>query len=446
MPTILCVDDEPIALEFLQRTLKEFSLLLASDGEQALQILRTQAIDLIITDQRMPKMTGVELLQICLKEFPAIPRLLITAYGDLPEIVKARADKLVQSVIPKPALPANIRRAVVLALDLPLPANEEIVSVQHQAENSELHLEQTIRLLARQEKVIFRPPPKGNQEPRLELVLEENAELDTLRLTLNKLWGQPWVEPQKKLDPERKKHPVVMALSGIWKKQELWVYEQGQNSYYLAFLPWKKEKKVTAVLGWLGPTLKNARNQELNRLHGEAMVEISGFVLPEMNTSEFNAPEGLVSFEYDWVITKNYVGPDRRKNPTPFFSRFIFWGKRQRVPRSLAQRTISFADRISPLGRWLIFSYILLSMIDTVLTYIFVAKGPLSELNPVMRTFLGISPTFFALAKNAMSLTAIALVVRFEFVKIGWVALWLNVLMYALLDLYWVWVIATLMF
>jgi CheY-like chemotaxis protein len=110
--TILIVDDEPIALDFLKRVLRGYDLLTAADGAQALRILKSNEVDVLITDYRMPGITGLTVLAACRAGSPRTRRLLMTAYSDLPEIAHARAEALFEQLITKPGNPAIIRRIV----------------------------------------------------------------------------------------------------------------------------------------------------------------------------------------------------------------------------------------------------------------------------------------------------------------------------------------------
>lgn len=62
-PRILCVDDEPMILDFLEKILasKGYEVSKAQNGEEALDSVRTERIDLVISDVKMPKMDGFEL-------------------------------------------------------------------------------------------------------------------------------------------------------------------------------------------------------------------------------------------------------------------------------------------------------------------------------------------------------------------------------------------------
>src|SRR4051794_6448169 len=88
--TLLVVDDEPYILPTLKALLmNEFDVFTASGADQAQQILQTQRIDVLLTDQRMPRRTGVELLGWAKEHSPRTIRLLMTGYSELEDAVEA---------------------------------------------------------------------------------------------------------------------------------------------------------------------------------------------------------------------------------------------------------------------------------------------------------------------------------------------------------------------
>ena len=87
---ILLVDDESEILFSLRGLLRqEFELHTAASGAEALDILRLHPIHVIMTDQRMPQMTGVELLRRAREDFPEAVRIVFTGYADIKSVVDA---------------------------------------------------------------------------------------------------------------------------------------------------------------------------------------------------------------------------------------------------------------------------------------------------------------------------------------------------------------------
>src|SRR5471030_2970675 len=88
--TVLYVDDEENNLFSFKATFRiKYKVLTAISGEDALKILAANQVHIIITDQRMPEMTGVEFLEKVLEKFPDPMRILLTGYADMGAVVDA---------------------------------------------------------------------------------------------------------------------------------------------------------------------------------------------------------------------------------------------------------------------------------------------------------------------------------------------------------------------
>jgi DNA-binding NtrC family response regulator len=125
--TILIVDDEPMMLTSLASLLSdEYNVLIANDGQEALEIIERiipqQEISLIISDQRMKKITGVELFKkLVVKSENEISlrhtiRIILTGFIDIPIILGAINDGKIYEFIQKPFNPDDflirVRRAI----------------------------------------------------------------------------------------------------------------------------------------------------------------------------------------------------------------------------------------------------------------------------------------------------------------------------------------------
>jgi signal transduction histidine kinase len=115
---VLLVDDEFEVLAVLEALLDDdWEVYTAQSGQEALKILSSDTpIDLVITDQRMPEMTGVELLSALADSHPDLYRMVLTAYSDVDPIVAAINNGKVDQFILKPWDPQAIRRLVVEGL------------------------------------------------------------------------------------------------------------------------------------------------------------------------------------------------------------------------------------------------------------------------------------------------------------------------------------------
>lgn len=88
---VLIVDDDPSILEVLDARLSAAGFLVhkASDGPAALQILKNTKVDILVSDMKMPEMSGMELLASVSASHPQLPVIFLTAYGTIPDAVGA---------------------------------------------------------------------------------------------------------------------------------------------------------------------------------------------------------------------------------------------------------------------------------------------------------------------------------------------------------------------
>ncbi len=87
---ILFVDDEESNLVSFKANFRiKYNVFTAISGEAALQLLETQPVDIIITDQRMPGMTGVEFLSKVVEKYPEPMRILLTGFADMNAVIEA---------------------------------------------------------------------------------------------------------------------------------------------------------------------------------------------------------------------------------------------------------------------------------------------------------------------------------------------------------------------
>jgi diguanylate cyclase (GGDEF)-like protein/PAS domain S-box-containing protein len=88
---LLFVDDDPNVLKALRRLFRHenYMVYLAAGGAEGLEILRQHAVDLIISDMRMPEMSGAEFLAHVLEQWPETVRILLTGYADLQSTIDA---------------------------------------------------------------------------------------------------------------------------------------------------------------------------------------------------------------------------------------------------------------------------------------------------------------------------------------------------------------------
>ncbi|HVP28867.1 MAG TPA: response regulator [Myxococcota bacterium] len=119
-PRILIVDDEEAILETLTFTFEDdYEVHTAGDARRALDILDASGpFAVVLTDQRMPNMTGVEFLARVYERHPATTRIILTGFADMDAIVKAINDGHVYAYIPKPWEHEQLKQVVRRAAEL----------------------------------------------------------------------------------------------------------------------------------------------------------------------------------------------------------------------------------------------------------------------------------------------------------------------------------------
>ncbi|AOJ08064.1 HD domain-containing phosphohydrolase [Burkholderia mayonis] len=103
-PVVLLVDDEPSVLSSLKRLLrpKRYCVLTAESGEAALDALAANAVDVIVSDMRMPNMSGAEFLARARERRPDAMRILLTGYSEIDSAVRAINEAAIYRYLTKP--------------------------------------------------------------------------------------------------------------------------------------------------------------------------------------------------------------------------------------------------------------------------------------------------------------------------------------------------------
>ena len=116
--TILVVDDEPDVVKSVQDLLRlEFKVLGATRAKAAMDIMRTEEVHVVMTDQRMPEITGVEFLRQIRGDYPEAIRLLFTGYADIRAVIDAINQGNVYRYITKPWDPEELETIIRQAVE-----------------------------------------------------------------------------------------------------------------------------------------------------------------------------------------------------------------------------------------------------------------------------------------------------------------------------------------
>jgi two-component system sensor histidine kinase/response regulator len=119
VPRVLFVDDEIANLIVCEEACADsFSVVTARNAQAALEVMKREEVAVIVADQRMPGMTGVELLELIRRDYPETSRLLITAYIDMPATIDAINRGHVRRYIKKPWDPDELKATIRDAFDV----------------------------------------------------------------------------------------------------------------------------------------------------------------------------------------------------------------------------------------------------------------------------------------------------------------------------------------
>ncbi len=154
-PRILLVDDEPHVLSALRRALRRepWEVVTATAADEALQQLATQAFAAVLTDQNMPGMQGVELLQQARALAPDTMRLVLTGYVDTQVAIDAINQGAAHRFLTKPWQDEELRQALRQAVERAelVQENRRLVELTRQQNDILLRLNQDLMASRRQE-------------------------------------------------------------------------------------------------------------------------------------------------------------------------------------------------------------------------------------------------------------------------------------------------------
>jgi len=116
--TILVVDDEQYILNSLRRLFSDIPITVytADNPHQALSLLEKYPVDLVLSDEKMPEMSGVEFLKKVREHYPDIVRIMLTGNAQLDTAMKAVNEGEVYRFLTKPWSPEELRSLILKAL------------------------------------------------------------------------------------------------------------------------------------------------------------------------------------------------------------------------------------------------------------------------------------------------------------------------------------------
>lgn len=118
-PPVLVVDDEVRSIETIRRTLEDdFTVFVASSADEAEGVLRRETVEIVLCDQRMPGVTGVEFLKRVRAEWPDLVRIIISGYTDVEDIIGGVNEAGIWQYVLKPWRPDHLLETLKTAAEL----------------------------------------------------------------------------------------------------------------------------------------------------------------------------------------------------------------------------------------------------------------------------------------------------------------------------------------
>ena len=115
---LLIVDDEPANIRLLERLFRrDYQVITASSAVEALEFLAQHDIAVIISDQRMPQMTGIEFLKRAAEMRPHTVRIILTGYTDVNALVEVINSGIIYKYVSKPWVNEDLQQTVARALE-----------------------------------------------------------------------------------------------------------------------------------------------------------------------------------------------------------------------------------------------------------------------------------------------------------------------------------------
>lgn len=119
-PTVLFVDDEPRVLEGIRNVLafEPFRVLTANSAAEALEVLATEPVSVVVSDERMPGMNGSELLSVVCRRYPTTVRIVLTGQASIESAIRAINSGQVYRFLTKPFSSDELVNTLTAALEL----------------------------------------------------------------------------------------------------------------------------------------------------------------------------------------------------------------------------------------------------------------------------------------------------------------------------------------
>ncbi len=246
-PTILIVDDEEYNLINLEGALEnDYNIITASNGEEALDIVKREKnpekIRLIISDQRMPKLTGVEFLEQTIPIIPKTIRIILSGFSDINTVIDAINKGQIYKFILKPFDLEDMRVTIKRALEASELEDQNIILTESNRKLTELN--QNKEELLKQINAIY------------------EKELKTIKISLDQgIAGASERDQESLREISRKVHRIEEVLRPV---TTLYLSEQVIKNKRILLAENDKKQQILAklALGGTGVAIDIAANLE----------------------------------------------------------------------------------------------------------------------------------------------------------------------------------------
>ncbi|MGH1347689.1 MAG: DUF5658 family protein [Nannocystales bacterium] len=386
-------------------------LVLERDVEKACALVGEAVWDAVVVEGREPE-TVAAVLGTARSEEHGSLRIAASTYEQLPALVRDVEEGVIERVLAWPVDAAQLAR-VIFGED----PSESVVgrrALNAPAELSERAVDERLRQVVTRvvdiPTAVIRPIAANEQVPTVQLVVPATEALLELLRDLPRLLGWPVKAGDSAAGRAYRKHPVRKILGELSEAQS--VYCLGRDNFaYIACFPWQGGSKVTLVIGYLDPS-----SGRVASLHQHAVAQAIEFPLPSRHRK---SPLLFYDPDYDWVITKNYAGPDRRRKRTSFLNRYSFRGRRKALIPNEFRSAGAFVDS-APRWAWIGAAvFMVLFAVDTGMTALYVGSGGVAELNPVMRWGLQQGLVVFLTFKTLLAVGVVVILLRWHLWRPG---------------------------
>jgi len=244
--TILYIDDEPENLIGFKYTFREdFTIFLANSAREGFKALKENNIKIIVCDQRMPEMTGVEFFEKTALEYPDIVRILLTGYTNIQDIINAINKGQIYRYLSKPWNNDELKLAIENGLKLyNLQEENKILIEELQKMNKQLEVAKNIAI----------------DSDKLKSAFIANISHE-IRTPLNAIIGLSTIVSSNSIDYEQKSEYINLIEENA--HQLLSVFDEVFFLSKLESAEIAVEKSEFEITGLLSDLYENFRNSEL---------------------------------------------------------------------------------------------------------------------------------------------------------------------------------------